>query len=500
MKKINYFTSLTSKLAGLVVMVSLLCQQVAYSQTASDILRYTDLSPQGTARAAGIGGAVGGLGGDFTALSINPAGIGGFWKSEFMVTPSYMLVNTDAVLEGTTSTERDNNFGISNIGIVFTNTPNRGKWRSVSLGFGLNKMNNYRQEQFFRGETRGSIVDRFAGLGTDLTPDQLDGFEAGPAFDAGAIYDFDSDNIYESDFLGYGDVPFGKQQLASQSGYFNEMAISFGGNLDNKVLLGLTLGIPFVSYTSEKVYRESDEGDVIPAFNELRFEEYLNTDGGGVNLKLGAIAKIGKSLRVGAAFHSPTYLNLTDRFSTELNYVFDQGSGEQSLDGLSPEGEFEYAIITPWRAVGSAAYIFGKYGFVSADVEFVDHGSTRYDFTTNSDNLEDREYQDVVNAEIKDLYGSALNIRLGGELAYEGLRVRGGLQLIGGPYQEDNKTQSIITLGAGVRGNRAYLDVAYNYRTQKELYLPYQVSGAPNQLVNTTTNRSQFLLTLGFKI
>ena len=64
------------------------------AQTASDILRFSYLNPQGTARAMGIGGAIGGLGGDFTSLSINPAGIGGYWKSEFMVSPVLTANNT----------------------------------------------------------------------------------------------------------------------------------------------------------------------------------------------------------------------------------------------------------------------------------------------------------------------------------------------------------------------------------------------------------------------
>ena len=478
----------------------LLLYALVSAQTASDAIRYAYQNQQGTARAMGIGGAIGGLGGDFTSLSINPAGIGGYWKSEFMVTPSFLTVATDASLNEVSSNERSNNFNISNLGIVFTNVPNRGKWKAVSLGFGLNRSNNYHQERFFRGMTNGSITDRFAGLGANLSPNDLDGFEAGPAYDVGAIFDFENDAQYETDFLGQEQQAFAKQQLSKITGHTSEMVISFGGNLNDKVLVGATLGVPFVSYTSEDDYQESDDNDDIPAFNNLRFQEFLNTDGGGVNIKLGAIAKIGKQLRVGAAFHSPTYLSLTDRFSTELNYEYSQGGENQSNQAVSPEGEFQYALITPWRAVGSASYIFGKHGFVSTDIEYVDYAAARYDFTTNSDNLEDRAYQDDVNAEIERLYRSAINVRLGGELAYEGLRLRGGLQLLGGPFKNENKTQSIISLGAGVRGDKAFLDLAYNYSTQQEVYLPYQVSGAPNQLVNTTTNKSQFVLTVGFKI
>ncbi len=483
------------------ILVSMFSLALMNAQTASDILRYSYLNQQGTARSMGIGNAIGGLGGDFTSLSINPAGIGGYWKSEFMVTPSYLSILTDATLtEGFSETERTNNFNVSNVGIVFTNQPNRGNWKSVSLGFGLNKQNNYNQEQFFLGESSGSITDRFAGLAFGLAPDDLDGFEAGIAYETGAIFDFENDGIYETDFLGNQQQAFRKQQLSTYSGYMNEMVISFGGNLKDKILLGTTIGIPFVKYTSEQSYKESDDLDVIPAFNALAFDEFLNTEGGGVNIKLGLIAKLGKQFRIGAAFHSPTYLSLTDRFSTDLTYDFIQGGIAESFQSLSPDGEFEYALITPWRAVGSFSAIFGKHGFVSTDIEFVDYSAARYDFTTNSDNFEDRQYQELINSEIDLLYGGAINVRLGGELAFESLRLRGGLQLLSSPFKDDNTMQSIISLGGGVRGNKAFLDLAFNYSSQKETYLPYQVDGAPNQLVNTTLSRSQFLLTLGFKI
>ena len=64
------------------------------------------------------------------------------------------------------------------------------------------------------------------------------------------------------------------------------------GNLKDRVLIGGAIGIPFVSYESEKQYAESDDEDVIPAFQRLQFNEYLTTEGGGINLKLGAIVKL----------------------------------------------------------------------------------------------------------------------------------------------------------------------------------------------------------------
>lgn len=482
--------------------ISLIATVVSFAQNSTDALRYSYLNPQGTARAMGVGGAMGALGGDFTSVAINPAGIAGYWKSEFMFTPAYSNIKTVSSLNDNPSSEQiDNQFNISNLGIVFANTPQRGPWKSVSLGFGINKMASFQQEFFYQGETSGSITDRFAGLGTGIVdPDFLDPYEAGLAFETGAIYDIQGDGIYETDFVGSESEMFNKEQFVTTSGYFNEMSIAFGGNFKDQLLLGVSVGIPFIMYESEKNYLESDPNDVIPAFNELTFGEYLTTEGGGVNVKIGAIAKINRSFRVGAAFHSPTFMTLTDRFTTDLRYDFDQGSGNESYSAAGPEGEFEYGLTTPWRAVANASMIIGKSGFVSADVEYIDYSSAKFNFTRNSNSFEDREYQDEVNQEIKDIYGGAVNVRLGGELAVDAFRVRGGVQLLTSPFVGDNTMQSTVTLGAGVRGNKAFLDLSFNYNNQKEAYLPYAVSGAPQQVVDNKINRSQILMTIGFKI
>ena len=52
------------------------------SQSLSDALRYSTTYAGGTARTVGAGGAFGALGGDFGALSINPAGLATYRSSE----------------------------------------------------------------------------------------------------------------------------------------------------------------------------------------------------------------------------------------------------------------------------------------------------------------------------------------------------------------------------------------------------------------------------------
>ena len=53
------------------------------AQDLVDALRYSQIQIQGTARSGSMGNAFGALGGDFTSVSINPAGIGLYRSGEF---------------------------------------------------------------------------------------------------------------------------------------------------------------------------------------------------------------------------------------------------------------------------------------------------------------------------------------------------------------------------------------------------------------------------------
>ena len=63
----------------------------ANAQNEVDALRYSTQNLSGTARYAAMGGAFGSLGGEFSALSSNPAGIGMYQFSEFTFTPTLNL-------------------------------------------------------------------------------------------------------------------------------------------------------------------------------------------------------------------------------------------------------------------------------------------------------------------------------------------------------------------------------------------------------------------------
>ena len=79
------------QILGIAIAISTL---TATAQNEVDALRYSTQNLTGSARYSAMGGAFGSLGGEFSALSSNPAGIGMYQFTEFTFTPSFNVNST----------------------------------------------------------------------------------------------------------------------------------------------------------------------------------------------------------------------------------------------------------------------------------------------------------------------------------------------------------------------------------------------------------------------
>ncbi len=483
-----------------------------HGQTPADALRYSSFDVSGTARTIGVGGGLGALGADFSVVSTNPAGLAMYRSSEFVVSPSIHTATSTSILEGGgtgENKETKNKFSFSNIGYVSSSKPSsRGsKWKTSNIAVGLNQIANFNRTFFYSGNTEGSYADRFVELaydefGSPIPVESLDQFEAGLAYSTGAIFDGSTEpgDQWINDFQDVRDQTVYKEQLVKTTGAINELSFSFAGNYNERLMVGASVGLPFVNFTEEKIYLEEDPDDEIGTFVKTEFREDLNTSGIGVNFKLGLIYRLNQMIRVGGAVHSPTSYTLTDNFSTELNYIFDIGQGAESFTDESPDGVFEYKMKTPWRYIGSAGVLIDKKGFLTAEVEYLNYGGASVNLTENSSDPGDAAYQDEVNDEITQSFTSAINIKIGGEYAYNKFRFRAGYGIYGTPYADDEVVNNSFSLGLGLRQERIYVDLAFRRLIADEGYVPYRLADpSNNQLVSNSINNDRVVLTFGFK-
>lgn len=485
------------------LLIMLFVSVAGYAQLASDVLRYSYLAPGGTARFLGAGGAFGALGAEFSTLSQNPAGLAMYRTDELMLTPSLRFAHTDATLDGNgnpTLEESKSNFHFDNLGIVFNTTPRNSRWKTFNVGLGYNQLNNFNQSVYYKGVADSTILQSWFEAAKDavdnnnnLNPDDLDPFTARLAYDVNAIYF--QNNALTYDFEGNLRNNLERSQSLTQSGTMNEMVLSFAGNYDERLMIGATVGVPFVKFRLNGEYREEDPDSLVNYFESLRYTESLQTDGVGVNVKFGVIYRVNQALRLGASFHSPTWLSLTDDYSNVFGYTYKDLNGKSSDESASPSGTSDYKLITPWRASLSGAVVIKKIGFLSAEVEWVDYSANRYNFTADVANAGNQDAEQRENSKIQLDFEPKVNVRVGAEAALDNFRLRAGVNLLGKPYANENGFNMGYSAGFGVRGESFYLDLGYRLRVGDGAVFAYD--DAPP--AKTDNKVSDILLTVGFK-
>lgn len=465
------------------------------AQTAQDALRYSRIFYNGTSRFMATAGAFGAVGADFSTLATNPAGLGLYRSTEITISPTFFnsFISTD--YNGYHSTDDKLNFALSNFGYVYTfytGKENRsGGIKSFSVAFGMNRQNDFNNRLYIQGPNyTSSLLTSF----TDMlnTPPILKPrdvrynypFDIGLAYDCGLIYFDSAQNNYQCDMPDGGVF---QDKTINTWGSINEFDVAFGGNIDDKLYFGLTIGIPSIRFFYQSIYREEDTGDSIPYFQSLRYDYTYETHGTGVNFKIGLIYRPTNWIRIGGAIHSPTwYPNMYDYYASSMSAVYD--SVLKYPAQYSPSGAYEYQMMTPFRAIGSLGIFVGKYGFISGEYEYVNYSQAR--FKSDGDSFQD------VNSTITANYSSPVNVRVGTEWRIRMFRVRGGFGYYGSPNKNIGD-RYIITGGFGVYIKKFFADLAYQWAKSNSTYYIYDPA-----LVNATditTRTNTVTATFGFK-
>ncbi len=497
------------KLKSLVVAISLFSALAAQAQNDDDVVRYSLLTAGGTARSSGLAGATGALGGDFSALSNNPAGLGLYHGSEFVFTPTIYNIRTTAGYLGEGLSSQTTRFSFNNLGLVTNNKYRfKGKevekgWRSVSWAFGFNKIASFANSISYGNYNRSSSIgDKYMQdiSGKSILPGNAynyDPFGSGLAYNAWLLDANYPDSTNYTAVNAGGQV--NQQVDINERGAINEMNLGVGANYSEKIFVGASLGIPFVRYSRSMDYVETDDSLKHADFKSFVSSSDLTTTGSGINLKLGLIYKFNDFVRVGAAIHTPTYYGFSDKYTVKMTTVRDT-SGEHADETTS---SIKYNIYTPWRFVGSAAFMIKQYGFITVDYEFVDHSSSDLTFVNGS--ASDNAAAHDINRILSKYYTSASNIRIGAEAKIDIFHIRAGYAVYGSPYKTptvagyDQKMQ-VISFGAGLREKDYFFDVTFSHSAASVLNIPYAFENTiPTPAATLKVNKNMLSASIGFK-
>lgn len=470
---------------------------VSYAQTDVDAFRYSGGSITGTARFTAMSGAFGALGGDFTSLSYNPAGIAVYRSSEFTFTPSiYVSSNTSRFL-GTEINEDKYNFNIGNTGLIYTRilseNPASDGWKSWNFGIGYNRLNNFHNRSFYEAlNPSNSLLDNYVENSNGVSPGNLNAFYEFLAFEHALIDTVNANNYFSV-------IPDGgvMQRRSSETrGAIGETVFSFGANYSNRFYFGATLGFKSLRYVESTTYEERDPDTSIVYFKNLRFQQDLTTKGSGFDLKVGMIIRATDAFRIGFAVKTPSWYTMHDIYKNTLESNVDSGSALY-YRSESPDGIYDYDYTSPFKAMAGVAVVIGKSGLISADYEFSDFSEARF-------NAGGSPFSDV-NSLIRNKYGETHTVRIGTEWNYQNLVFRGGYAMTTSPLKEIYKagtadySRKSYSGGIGYREKNMFLDVGYVYTTSEEFFQPYTLSYEDVPGVRSDVITSNFILTLGVK-
>lgn len=479
--------------AGLFLAIFLSCSSL-HAQNEDDALRYSKTMFGGTARGIGLAGATGAMGADFSSLSVNPAGLGMFRRSEFTLTPQLLIRGANTQYLGSSRSDEDAALNFQNWGFVFTGKVDNNStsgWRMVSLGVGYNRLVDFSSRIVASGNNASSsYLDVLRDQSNGSAPQALDAFSTSLAYNSYLTSPF-PDSIALNQYFTEMPSLINKSQTRTiqQSGGIGETVISLGGNYSDRLFIGATLGFQRIRFSQINTYSEEDIDQKVP----LNYYDEINdltTDGSGINMKIGAIYMPADFFRFGFALHTPTFMRLTDSYQTSIYAYFDSLGSPKIAE--SPQGNFDYRLRTPFRFVGSAAFVFNKMGLLSFDYEFVDYRDARLRSGVFSFGQ--------ANSNIAVKYQTAGNLRVGTEWKIADFYIRGGYALYGSPFSDNRFGGAMrgITGGFGYRGDGLFVDAGFISSKSSQSQFIYN-SMYNGNLMRSDLNSLALVFTVGYK-
>lgn len=494
----------------------------------------------GTARSAAMAGAMTSLGADASSMSINPAGMGMYRSNEIVFTPMMTFSRAKsnaAAFEGNSK----NRFGIGNFSMVAKLRESSTGVTAINMGIAYNRLADFNYKYSFATQgTAGSssIADIFAG---QLAAGQITSTQLKGNYDGAGYFMWDRfDPTYWGAILGYktglindSNGGWGRDMIGSAAGVdgyttveskgsAGEWVWSLGMNFGSKFYLGFSLGAATINRERHIYYGEGYSYTADPALNyqmeHFNYDQVAKMKGTGVNFKIGAIYRPIESLRIGVAFHTPTYYSVTysyqggmtseikannnvDDYKLDSNGYIRPPFSEETIV-LVDDGDYSWSYTSPTRLMFGVSYTIAKQLILSVDYERDWYNSMR---------LKDSPYGALYKGYIKDTFKGSNTVRAGAEWRFiPQMAVRMGYGLWSGALTDNTAIYSspvtyrteYMSAGFGVALSKHFtIDATYqfckNNMTPYKTFYGYDSSiDIASPTINTTLERHNLLLSL----
>lgn len=441
--------------------------------TNAQVLDYTDFgilltndNSQNTARSMGMKNAFGALGGDLSAIQINPAGAAVFLQSVAAFTLGKNKTSILSNFYGTKTSKDNRHLSLSQAGGVLLfyddDDESYSDWKKVSVAITMNTLQDFKASWVAKGLTSPTWTTN-----TDET-----------------IY-------YNSvDSQKYSNFKKGKQ---------THVNFAIAGQYRNSLFIGASFNTYDVEYIEDSKREEVSSdglGNSVDAFESF----WQEVNGEGFSFSTGIIYKPTQSIRLGLSYTTPVWYELTEEsnmFEEDNNDVFgyydisysdEIGNYSNNIDKIQT---YDYEIRTPSKTTGSLAYVFGSKGLISADLTAKSYKRIH---------LGNANVFDIENTYFKENLKNTYQFNLGTEWRFKSLSVRGGYSYEQTPYIEAIETDNIkgYAMGLGYNFGNFTIDLAYDYKENTDYYNFYpDIAGVKG--AELLKNNKKLLATLSFK-
>ena len=363
-----------------------------YAQDASVIKNtaevYSGSNFGGTAKFNSMAGSMGALGGDLSAITVNPAGTGVFITGDVSATLAVQGNKNNSNLFGKSFECSYNNTNLGQVGgVVSFETNSNSPWQFVNLAFNYSTKN---LEDYVQTPGNSSIKE---------------------------AVQYESGGTTVNDFLVYNGHAYDRTGTASN------LNVSLGGNYENKIYVGAGLNFKTAELEQSDFFQLQLQNLGEYANYHKQYTPYRESSN-GFSASVGIIGKINNNIRLGAAIESPTFWNLT-RTYTE----YGQNSSDAWVSDIFDETR---RLTTPMKLTLSGALVASKNFAVNIDYTL---GVTKPKYSDpgplpNGD--ESPEHQ--LNSYFSSDYKNSSDLRIGAEYRMAGFRLRGGYGIEANPF------------------------------------------------------------------
>ncbi|SNB34644.1 OmpP1/FadL family transporter [Flavobacterium psychrophilum] len=499
-----------------------LCFSGIQAQDVADAYRYSQDNPNGTARFRAMGGAFGAVGGDLSAITVNPAGSVVFANNQISVTASNFNTKNNSNYFGTNTSKNKNSLNLNQFGgvFVFENDTENSPWKKIAIGINYENVSSFENSLFSAGANNNSIDNYFLSYAKGLKLSIVDGhdyaygdltFREQQAYlgykafiiNQSATYNDNTNRSYVSLVPSGGN--YYQTNTTQTSGYNGKLTFNAATQYKNILMIGINLNTHFTDYRRSNLFTENNNNNTSPVnylVKNINFNNDLYTYGSGFSFQIGAIVKPIKEIRLGLAYQSPTWYKLNDELIQSISANSSTINNSLNTDIIDPKTTMVYApygLQTPGKLTGSFAYIFGKKGLFSIDYSVKKYSKAQFtpknEFMKSANNPDNDTDNDISN-----LLQKSGELRLGAEYKIKQWSLRGGYHFEQSPY----KNKKIVGDSNGYSGGIGYnfggtkLDLAYSLskRTSNQSFFAQGLTDAAQ--INTTKNN--VTLTLAFEL